>query len=166
MQSASSKIAKPKQAKMQEAEMAVVIPFKVAPQPPQVDIVALATKLFGPPDPEQPSDDNIRHFRDGTVSVNTATEEYTTIVEDDGKRTLLIDLKLEGLTKLIKRNGGGDAFAALEKSIREENAAIEAEEAEREAEEARKEGWFCLKRGMLTDEQIARLCQITLKRIE
>src|SRR5262252_3862782 len=103
------------------------------------DYSLVFTEIFGPPDPEQPSDKNIRHYCGGAVSVDTVTKRYTTIIEVDGRRIGLFDLNIEGLTKLIKTNGGGDWHTALTKKIREENAAEAEEEEEKETEKERRE---------------------------
>src|SRR5262249_59062749 len=60
------------------------------------------------------------------------TGEVSAIFELDGKRYGLFG-SLEWVEELIKANGGGDPLTALEKSIREDLASIDAE-AEREAE--------------------------------
>ncbi|HME90604.1 MAG TPA: hypothetical protein VKE49_04220, partial [Myxococcaceae bacterium] len=82
----------------------------------------------------------ITHFPNTTQNAIVATfgpqcletGEVSAIFELDGKRYGLFG-SLEWVEELIKANGGGDPLTALEKSIREDLASIDAE-AEREAE--------------------------------
>src|SRR5262249_7611536 len=100
----------------------------------QIKILSDAIKLFGPQDPEQPSDNNIKHFYNGAIQLYSEAEtgEVSAIlVEVDGERHGFFG-PLEWVEKIIQKNGGGDPFTALKKSIREDMAAIETE-AERKA---------------------------------